>query len=228
VLLVALSTVAALALAGGIAARRRAASEPELDVAPPAAEVAASERAGAEAPPDAPPAGPSAQALAVEPAAAPSPPPGATPPDAVPAPPRDSVPVPPKVAVHAPPAAPRVADPYLEAMEAGAHKYRAQAFSAAATEYRRAARIRETGEALAALGRALYDDGQTAEAGIELRRAVQVDPASAPAWLALGEVHLERGEAAEARAAYERYLEIEPRGRWARDVRQVLERLGAR
>jgi Flp pilus assembly protein TadD len=113
-------------------------------------------------------------------------------------------------------------------MEAGARKYRAQAFAAAAAEYRRAVRIRETGDALAALGRALYDAGRTAEAGVELRRAVEVDPGSAPAWLALGEVHLARGEAAAARAAYERYLELEPRGRWARDVRQVLDRLVAR
>jgi Flp pilus assembly protein TadD len=113
-------------------------------------------------------------------------------------------------------------------MEAGAERYRAGAFAAAASEYRRAVRARETGEALAALGRALYDDGRTAEAGAELRRAVAVGPGNADAWLALGEVLRARGEVAGARAAYERYLELDPGGRWAPDVRQALARLGPR
>jgi len=248
--LLVVSTVAALALAAGIAARRRATVEQEP--APgPAAEVAAPGRAAVELEP-AP--GPAAEVAApgraaVEPDPSPGPAADAAPDrtDAgrtAPAAPCEggsgAAPAvaavatadeggggaPGDASAAAPRAAPR--DAYLEAMEAGAREYRAQAFAAAATEYRRASRIRETGDALAALGRALYDAGRTAEAGIELRRAVRVDPGSAAAWLALGEVHLARGEAAEARAAYERYLEIEPRGRWARDVRQVLGRLDAR
>jgi CheY-like chemotaxis protein len=228
--LLVLSTVAALALAAGIAARRRAAVEPEP--APgPAAEVAAPERAAVE-PEPAP--GPAADAAPDRTDAGRTAPadPGEGGTGAASAVAAEATAdeggggAPGDASAAAPRAAPR--DAYLEAMEAGARRYRAQAFAAAAAEYRRASRIRETGDALAALGRALYDAGRTAEAGVELRRAVRVDPGSAAAWLALGEVHLARGEAAEARAAYERYLEIEPRGRWARDVRQVLGRLDAR
>jgi Flp pilus assembly protein TadD len=222
--------VAALALAAGIAVRRRAAVEPEP--APgPAAEVAAPERAAVEPEPAPGPAADAAPDRTDAGRTAPADPGeggtgAASAVAAVATADEGGGGAPGDASAAAPRAAPR--DAYLEAMEAGARRYRAQAFAAAAAEYRRASRIRETGDALAALGRALYDAGRTAEAGIELRRAVRVDPGSAAAWLALGEVHLARGEAAEARAAYERYLEIEPRGRWARDVRQVLGRLDAR
>jgi Flp pilus assembly protein TadD len=113
-------------------------------------------------------------------------------------------------------------------MAAGAQKYAARSFAGAAAEYRRAAEIQETGEALAALGRALHDARRTGEAWPVLRRATAIDPDNAEAWLTLGEVHLSRREIAEARAAYRRYLELEPRGRYAEDVRQVLGRIDAR
>jgi tetratricopeptide (TPR) repeat protein len=113
-------------------------------------------------------------------------------------------------------------------MAAGGEAQRSGAFAAAAAAYRRAVEARGTSEAHAALARALRDGGQADEALEALRRALALDPASAPAWLLMGEVQLARGETAQARLAYHRYLELEPAGRDADDVRSVLERLQAR
>jgi len=222
-----LALVASAVGAGWLTLRRQPAAEPPPvpgGAATPAIEAAAAVPETTPATPPSEPASPapSTGAVAPEPVAA-------TPPTEVARPLPEAA-----RADDAPPigpAAPATRDDeaaYRAAMEAGQQRYRARAYPAAAAEYQRAVDLRETGEALAALGRALYDGRRTGEARQALRRAVALDPSSAAAWLALGEVHLALREPADARAAYERYLDLEPRGRYADDVRQVLARLGAR
>ncbi len=139
------------------------------------------------------------------------------------------VPAPVPPAVDAEPAAVAEAAPagaaYREAFDRAGRRYQAGDFAAAAADYRRALGVQETSEALAGLGRALYDARRPGEALEALDRAVALDAANGDAWLALGEVHLSRGERAEARAAYRRYLEVAPGGAHADEVRQVLQRL---
>jgi tetratricopeptide (TPR) repeat protein len=82
--------------------------------------------------------------------------------------------------------------------------------------------LRETGLSLVGLARALYDANRPLEARSSLERAVEVAPDYAPAYLLLGELHQADGRNADARAAYERFLELEPRGEQARVVREIV------
>ena len=92
-------------------------------------------------------------------------------------------------------------------------------------DYRRALGLKETSAAQAGLGRALYDGNQPLAAQEALLRAIELDARNARAWLALGEIYLEQDRKDEARQAYLKYLEIEPNGPYARDVRSVLQQL---
>lgn len=114
---------------------------------------------------------------------------------------------------------------YRRAMVSAERKYRAGNFSGAVAEYRRAIAVRETSAALAGMGRALYDGNQAVPAQEALLRAIEIDRRNANAWLTLGEIYLGQGRHEQARRAYLRYLELEPNGRYARDVRSVLQHL---
>jgi tetratricopeptide (TPR) repeat protein len=110
-------------------------------------------------------------------------------------------------------------------MSTGEARSRAGDFGAAAAAFEQAARIRETSQSRAALGRALSDAGRPADALGELRRATELDPTNGDAWLALGQVQLAGGDPAGARASYERNLAVDPDGRNAGEVRAALARL---
>jgi hypothetical protein len=114
---------------------------------------------------------------------------------------------------------------YEEAFSDGAARHRSGDYEGAAAAYRRALGIEETSEAHAGLGLALSDARHPDEALAALRRAIALDAANGAAWLALGEVYLDRGDAAQARVAYQRYLAVDPAGRQAAEVRAVLQRL---
>jgi len=114
---------------------------------------------------------------------------------------------------------------YRKAFASAERKYQSSNFLGAVADYRRALMFRETSEALAGLGRALYDASQPGPALAALRRSVELDPRNADAYLTLGEVYLLDERTREARAAYERYLELAPDGAHAPDVRAVLERM---
>jgi Flp pilus assembly protein TadD len=60
------------------------------------------------------------------------------------------------------------------------------------------------------LGRALQKAGQDEAAVAEYQNAVNADSAQPEAWLALGMVCERTDRAADARAAYERYLQLAP------------------
>ncbi|HEY6107000.1 MAG TPA: DUF4388 domain-containing protein, partial [Anaeromyxobacteraceae bacterium] len=116
-------------------------------------------------------------------------------------------------------------DAYRRALASADRKYQAGNFAAAVADYRRAIASRETSEALAGLGRALYDGNQPLAAQEELLRAIEIDRRNARAWLTLGGIYVEQERKGEARQAYLRYLELEPNGPYARDVRSVLQQL---
>ncbi len=110
-------------------------------------------------------------------------------------------------------------------MGEGRSRLRSGDADGAAAAFRRAIALQDTSEAQTGLGQALSEDRRPDEALVPLRRATALDGGNAAAWLALGEVHLVRGETAEARSAYQRYLTLEPSGKYAPEVRQVLARL---
>ena len=131
----------------------------------------------------------------------------------------------PEPAASAPPdpAAARAA----ERLASADRLYRANQFDRAVAEYRRALAAQPSARAFVGLARALYDAGgdRAPEALRAIDSALKLDPRSAPAYLLRGGILQGQGRPQEARAAYQRYLELEPRGGSAADVRQILEQL---
>jgi len=101
-------------------------------------------------------------------------------------------------------------------------RYEKGDFSGAVAEYRRSLAARATPAGFVGLGRALYDSNQTAEALKVLDAAQKLDPNYAPAWLLLGEILQGEGKAAQARTAYQRFLQLQPTGEQARAVREII------
>jgi CheY-like chemotaxis protein len=160
---------------------------------------------GASAAPAAAPSAPVPQAPAPAPAPAAAPPPA------------------PAVAEAAPAAAPaRRPDDGARLLAAAERRYESGDFLGAIGDYRRALAARPSGPAHVGLARALYDANQSREALAQISAAIQLEPRYAPAYLLLGEIHQGEGRLPEARAAYERFLALEPRGEQARAVREIL------
>ncbi|MDC0718599.1 DUF4388 domain-containing protein [Nannocystis bainbridge] len=80
-------------------------------------------------------------------------------------------------------------------------------------------------EAQALLANARLDQGKFAEALPAAKAAVEADAGLADAQLALGVIAQELGEVATAVHAYERYLELDPKARYATTVRAQLRSL---
>jgi CheY-like chemotaxis protein len=170
--------------------------------------------------PEAPP-----PVTAVSPAASPAEPP------ARPAAPREPAPEPPPTSAAppaprpAPPAAaPRKGDEAEQRrlLASADKKYEIGRFAEAISDYRRAVAIRPTAAALVGLSRALYDSNKQGEALRTLEQAIQDDGRYAPGWLLLGEIHQAEGRNVQAKAAYERFLQLEPRGEQADAVREIV------
>ncbi len=159
------------------------------------------------------------------PAPAPAPVPPAPPQKAtVEVAPSEKLVVKPVAPAEPPPRKPDEAD-YRRLLAAGERKYDSGKFLDAITDYRRAIAIRSTARAHAGLARALYDANRSKDALKEIELAIQDDGRYAPAWLLLGEIHQGDGRAKQARAAYERFLQLEPRGDQADAVREIVSRL---
>jgi tetratricopeptide (TPR) repeat protein len=127
-------------------------------------------------------------------------------------------------AAVAPAPAPRRAEDgdYRRLLAVAERKYEAGRFPEAIADYRRALAARATGPAHVGLARALYDANRSDEALRELERAIQQDGRYPPAWLLLGEINQGEGRIREARAAYERFLQLEPKGERAAAVREII------
>jgi CheY-like chemotaxis protein len=189
------------------------AAEPTPDAAPPPA-------APAEPKPVAEPTPPAVEAKPPEPAQV-------EPKPEVPAPTAAVAPTPAPIPAPTPDKAPPT-DPALQAdraqrlTAAAEKKYEKGDFPGAVAEYRRSLAVKATPAGFVGLGRALYDSNQTAEAIRVLEAAQKLDASYAPAWLLLGEIHQGEGRVAPARAAYQRFLQLQPNGEQARAVREIL------
>ena len=151
----------------------------------------------------------------------------------MPAPPPATAPPPPRLE-PAPPPRPPAPAPSAKKQEDAEHrkllasadrKYETGRFPEAIADYRRAIALRATAPGLVGLARALYDSNKAPEALRTLESAIQEDGRYAPAWLLLGELHQGEGRAKPARAAYERFLQLEPKGEQAKTVREILSKL---
>lgn len=103
-------------------------------------------------------------------------------------------------------------------------KYAAGRYAEAIADYRRAIAQKPTPAAHVALARALYDAHRSADALQELDGVLSESPRDASAWLLRGDIHQGEGRPAEAREAYQRFLELQPHGEQARTVRMILGR----
>jgi Tfp pilus assembly protein PilF len=85
-----------------------------------------------------------------------------------------------------------------------------------------AARALERAGQLYRAGRALMEAGRLPEAVAALRHALQLNERTSGAHFALGQAYELLGQPRPAGAAYRRYLELEPGGRWAQEARDRL------
>ena len=79
--------------------------------------------------------------------------------------------------------------------------------------------------ALLALGDALLEADDARSALAPLQQAAALEPRSARAQLLLGTAYQSVGRKADALRAYRRYLDLDPQGEFAGDVRAILTNL---
>ncbi len=93
----------------------------------------------------------------------------------------------------------------------------------AVTSCRQAADARpKSSEALTLLAEAEFTRGHTGAALKLATQAANVNQNFADAYVIIGGVYQEKGKNAEARAAYEQYLALQPKGKHAADLRAIL------
>jgi DNA-binding response OmpR family regulator len=99
-------------------------------------------------------------------------------------------------------------------------------YRAAVADLRRAVELEpQSVPALLALGDAFLEADQARSALQPLEKAAQIDRKSGRAQLLLGTAHQTLGHKREALRAYRRYLELEPKGDFAPDVRSIVATL---
>ena len=120
------------------------------------------------------------------------------------------------------------ADPadYGRALASGDALLKRGKYRAAVAQFRKAVELRpDSVPALLALGDAFLEGDQLRNAVKPLQQAAQLDANNARAQLLLGTVFQGLGREKEAVAAYKRYLELEPHGEFAGDVRAIVANL---
>jgi Tfp pilus assembly protein PilF len=96
-------------------------------------------------------------------------------------------------------------------------------------EFRRAVAARpDSVPALLALGESWLEADKPRSSVEPLETAARLDAKSGRAQLLLGTAYQSLGRTADAAKAYQRYLEIDPRGDFAADVRVILANLDRR
>lgn len=75
------------------------------------------------------------------------------------------------------------------------------------------------------LAHAELNRGRLSRAGDLADKALALDPGSADAYVIAGGVHQDSGRNREAKAAYRKYLELAPRGRYADELRSIVNSL---
>ena len=79
--------------------------------------------------------------------------------------------------------------------------------------------------AMVRVAHAQLERGKTKKALNWARRAVAADATNPDAWVFIGGAEQEMGNKAAAKAAYTQYLELAPGGKYARDLRAIVENL---
>jgi Tfp pilus assembly protein PilF len=79
--------------------------------------------------------------------------------------------------------------------------------------------------ALTMLAHTELNRGRLARANELAEKAIAIDPDQADAYVIIGGVHQDSGQNREAKAAYRRYLELAPRGRYADELRSIVNGL---
>jgi tetratricopeptide (TPR) repeat protein len=75
------------------------------------------------------------------------------------------------------------------------------------------------------LAKTEFDRGRASQATTWARKAVAIDPDASDAYVFIGSAEQNAGHSQLAKAAYQRYLQLAPRGRYAADLRAVLKSL---
>jgi tetratricopeptide (TPR) repeat protein len=86
----------------------------------------------------------------------------------------------------------------------------------------------ESADAHALLAHALFNRNKKREALTSAERAAKLNPKLAQMYVIIGGVRQEDGDLEEARRAYERYLELEPKGSYAAELKAIISRLPAK
>jgi CheY-like chemotaxis protein len=84
----------------------------------------------------------------------------------------------------------------------------------------------KSAEANGFLAHALLNRGRRREALAAAELAVKLNQKWADPYAVIGTIHQDAGEIADARRAYQRYLELEPHGSYANELRTIVDRLG--
>jgi CheY-like chemotaxis protein len=105
----------------------------------------------------------------------------------------------------------------------GQRAYDARHFILAEESFRKAVQLQPMDPvALMYLGLSQYEQGKLTEAVEPLEKAQTLDPKNGRTDLLLGAVYQELGRTAVARASYNEYLRLDPRGEYANEVRTIL------
>lgn len=83
----------------------------------------------------------------------------------------------------------------------------------------------QSADAAVMLAKTEFDRGRVAQALDWSKKAIAVDANRADAYVFLGGAEQAAGHNAAAKAAYKRYLQLAPQGRYAGDLRSVLSTL---
>ncbi len=115
---------------------------------------------------------------------------------------------------------------YLAFLRKGDALYRAGKFRQAVTELEKAVEAYPQGAAaLAALASVYFELGDNQKAIVSAQKAIDADRRHAQAYLTLGTIYQTMGRNPDARKAYQKYLQLAPRGEFAADVRAILKSL---
>jgi len=80
-------------------------------------------------------------------------------------------------------------------------------------------------EALTLMAQVYLEQGKLEESLATSTRCTQVSPESAACWLTIGVIHETKGNATIAKPAYQKYLDLAPEGRYAKDAEKAIARL---
>jgi tetratricopeptide (TPR) repeat protein len=83
----------------------------------------------------------------------------------------------------------------------------------------------DSDEALIALANVLLEKPDPQGASAYVERAIRANPGNPDAYLVRGSIEQQLSRNAEARSAYEHYLKLAPHGRYASDIRHILQSL---